>query len=150
MNVPANRFRDFSPELLPDREEAYLLKEVWERGEVHNRSELVLDFGDCSLHFGVDIDTDQIVPDFRPGAVRKSKSLKSLASLKPWRDCVGKEIGWTWLATNQQGYMDSAMISFVDVIPMILLHAMASSVEVFSIMHVTKNTQESRKAKAQH
>jgi hypothetical protein len=59
---------------------------------------------------------------------------KALAAASaPWRRLLGKELGWTWVATNQQGYCDSVMLSFEGIIPTILLHVIASSIEVFTI-----------------
>jgi hypothetical protein len=48
-------------------------------------------------------------------------------------ELMGKELGWTWAATNQQGYCDSVMMSFEGIIPTVLLHVIASSIEVFTI-----------------
>jgi hypothetical protein len=55
------------------------------------------------------------------------------AAVTPWKKLLGKEIGWTWVAINQQGYCDSIMLSFDGIIPTVLLHVIASSIEVFSI-----------------
>lgn len=142
MNVSANRLHDLSPMLVPDRDEGYLLRDVYEKGSLHNRTEIILDFGDCSLCFGVDIDTDEIVPEFRKGMLRKSKALKSLASSKPWSAYLGKGLGWTWLATNQQGYCDSAMLSFADILPKVLLHAIGSSVRIFVLKDLDETQQK--------
>ncbi len=57
---------------------------------------------------------------------------KALAVV-PWKRLIGKECGWTWMALNQQGYCDSAMLSFEGIVPTVLLHAIASSIELFTI-----------------
>lgn len=57
---------------------------------------------------------------------------KALAAA-PWKKFLGKELGWTWVAINQQGYCDSIMVSFSGIVPTVLLHVIASSIEVFSI-----------------
>jgi hypothetical protein len=50
-----------------------------------------------------------------------------------WKTLLGKECSWTWVARNQQGYCDSVMLSFDGVVPTVLLHVIASSIEVLSI-----------------
>jgi len=50
-----------------------------------------------------------------------------------WKKLLGKECGWTWMAFNQQGYCDSAMLSFDGIVPTVLLHVIASSIELFTI-----------------
>lgn len=55
------------------------------------------------------------------------------AAIMPWKKLLGKECGWTWVATNQQGYCDSVMLSFDGIVPTVLIHVIASSIEVFSI-----------------
>jgi hypothetical protein len=50
-----------------------------------------------------------------------------------WKSLLGKECGWTWVAVNQQGFCDSVMLSFDGVVPTVLLHVIASSIEILSI-----------------
>jgi hypothetical protein len=57
---------------------------------------------------------------------------KALAAA-PWKRLISKECGWTWMAINQQGYCDSAMLSFDGIVPTVLLHVIASSIELFTI-----------------
>jgi len=51
----------------------------------------------------------------------------------PWKKFLGKELGWTWVAVNQQGYCDSVMLSFDGIVPTILLNVVASSIKVCTI-----------------
>ncbi|MEM7570540.1 MAG: DUF6334 family protein, partial [Pseudomonadota bacterium] len=43
---------------------------------------------------------------------------------------LGKKVGWCWQCTNSQGYRDSFMISFDEVvIPQLMFIVVASSIE---------------------
>jgi hypothetical protein len=117
------------PSLLPPRATSYVLQDVWEKPVHGCRNELVLDLGDCFLRFGVDIDSDTIVRQFQPGPFRAPKGYRSIQSAKPWKRFVGKECGWTWLAWNQQGYLDSVLLSFDGIEPNVLLQTIASSID---------------------
>lgn len=133
MNLKAGHLQQFDVELLPEREADYVVKDVFEREVYGTRAELIFDFGDCHLKFGVDVDTDQIVPEFKAVGFRKRKTHRSLRLAKPWRQALGRRIGWTWLAMNQQGYCDTAMVSIDDIVPSIMLHVIGSSVQIFEI-----------------
>jgi len=140
MNLKAGHLQQFDVELLPEREEDYVLKDVFEKEVYGTRAELIFDFGDCYLKFGVDNDTDQIVPEFNAIAFRKGKTHRSLQRAEPWKQAVGQRIGWTWLAMNQQGYCDTAMLSFGDIVPSIMLHVLGSSVQIFEIKERSEGT----------
>ena len=133
MNVLAQALDTGDPLLLPERDKPYVLKNVFEKIADGCRDEIVLDFGDCCLRIGVDIDTDTLVIRFRSMPFRSTKRWVSLRTSEPWKKCAGKECGWTWLAVNQQGYLDTVLISFDGIEPNILLQAIASSIEVFTI-----------------
>ena len=119
--------------LLPDRDEPYGLVEVYEKLKYGLRDEIILDFGDCFLQFGVNPDTDSIVPRFHGRKFASRRGYRSVGGAAPWSRYLGEECGWTWLAINQQGYWDTALISFDAVIPNILLNVMASSLYVCAI-----------------
>ncbi len=93
MNDLARPPQNTDPLLLPTRETPYILEDVLERIVDGCRDEIILDLGDSSLRFGVDIDTDTITGQFRPGAVRARKGYRSVRSATPWKKCVGKECG---------------------------------------------------------
>ena len=133
MNLLAQPLGTADPLLLPSREKPYLLKNVLEKMSDDCRDEIVLDFGDSCLRIGVDINTDTLVIRFRSMPFRPTKRSVSLRGSEPWINCVGKECGWTWLAVNQQGYLDTVLISFDGIVPTIMLQAIASSIEVFTI-----------------
>jgi Family of unknown function (DUF6334) len=126
------------PLLLPPRETPYVLKDVLEKVVDGCRDELILSLGDCFLRFGVDIDTDTITSQFQPFPFRARKGHAAIRSAKPWKKYVGKECGWTWFAWNQQGYLDSVLISFNGIEPGVLLQTIASSIEVFTVSPVDK------------
>jgi hypothetical protein len=46
---------------------------------------------------------------------------------------VGKECDWTWVALNKQSYCDLFVFSFDVILPQLLLHALTSSIEVFTL-----------------
>jgi uncharacterized protein DUF6334 len=126
------------PLLLPPREAPYVLNNVLEKRVYGCRDELILTLGDCFLRFGVDIDTDTITSRFQPLLFRAKKGYASIQSARPWNKYVGKECGWTWLAWNQQGYLDSVLISFDGIEPNVLLHTIGSSIKVFMISPAEK------------
>lgn len=140
MNLLARKPDSDDPLLLPPRDTPYVLNYVLERIVHGCRDELVLDLGDSFLRFGVDIDTDTITSRFEPCPFRAKKSYKSIGSSRPWKTWLGKQCGWTWLAVNQQGYLDSVLMSFDGIEPNVLLQTIASSIEVFTISSAEKAT----------
>ena len=47
-----------------------------------------------------------------------------------WRDLIGAEFWWGWIAVNQQGYSDGVLLSFNGIDPQVLLNVIASSIVV--------------------
>ena len=121
------------PMLLPPRDEPYVLKDVLEKTVHGCRDAIALDLGDCWLRIGVDINYDTLLFRFQSRPFKPTKRWVSLRNSEPWKKCTGKECGWTWLAVNQQGYLDTMLISFDGIEPSIMLQAIASSIEVFTI-----------------
>jgi hypothetical protein len=122
-----------NPLLLPDRLEPYRLHDVYERMIDGCRDEIVLSFGDCFLSFKAVPDTDTIEAQFHGKKFVAKRGCKSVCGDEPWSRYLNQDCGWTWLAINQQGYWDTALISFEAVVPNILLNVMASSIYVFAI-----------------
>jgi len=133
MNLLARHPPNGDPLLLPPRDAPYVLHDVLEKTVYGCRDELILNLGDCFLRFGVDDDTDTITSEFRPLPFRAKKGYQSIPSAKPWKKYLGKECGWTWLAWNQQGYLDSVLLSFDGIEPNVLLQTIASSIDVFMV-----------------
>jgi Family of unknown function (DUF6334) len=122
------------PLLLPDRDIPYRLQDVFELLEDGCRLELVLSWGDSYLLFRVDEDTDSLLAQFQEGAFGPQPAYRSVLAASPWRELVGKECFWTWVAVNQQGYCDGALLSFEGVVPNVLLNAICSSVTVWRVV----------------
>jgi hypothetical protein len=125
--------RSRDPLLLPDRDEPYRLRDVYEKVVHSCRDEIVLDLGDCFLQFTAEPDFDTIAGQFHGRPFGAKRGYRSIGSVAPWSRFLNKECGWTWLAVNQQGYWDTILISFDAVIPNILLNVMASSIYVCGI-----------------
>jgi hypothetical protein len=140
MNDLARHPQNADPLLLPPREVPYVLHDVLEKRVYGFRAELILDLGDSFLRFGVDNDWDTITSQFQASPFRAKKAYRSIQSDKPWKKYIGKECGWTWLAWNQQGYLDSVLISFEGIEPNVLLNTIGSSIEIFAISLVEKAT----------
>jgi hypothetical protein len=136
MNDLARRPQNGDPLLLPERDTAYVLNDVLQKVTYGCRDELILALGDCFLQFGVDGDWDTITSQFQPSPFRTKRGYASVQASRPWKRHIGKECGWTWLGWNQQGYLDSVLISFVGIEPNVLLQTIASSIEVFAISPV--------------
>ncbi len=126
--------RTRNPVLLPDREEPYVLRNVYERMIEGCRGELVLQWDGGCLFFRADTETDSLEAEFHDGAFTPSDKYRSLRSCKPWSGCLGKSCGWTWLAVDQEGYWDGALLSFDGIVPNVLLSVTASSICVFSVV----------------
>ena len=133
MNMLSGSMLTTDPMLLPTREEPYVLKDVLEKNVHGCRDAIVFDLGDCCLRIGVDINYDTLLCRFQSRPFRATERWVSLRNSELWRKCTGKECGWTWLAVNQQGYLDTVLLSFDGIEPSIMLQAIASSIEVFSI-----------------
>lgn len=133
MNLLGRHPQNDDPLLLPPRDAPYVLHDVLEKVVYGCRDELILDLGDCFLRFGAEDDTDTIGCRFQPSPFRAKRGYRSIQSAKPWKKYVGKECGWTWLAWNQQGYLDSVLLSFEGIEPNVLLQTIASSIDVFTV-----------------
>jgi len=127
---------DLDPMLLPPREAPYVLKDVLEKIEHGSRREVILDLGDCYLRFRAESEFDTIVGDFHGQRVRSKKGSINVSDSEPWSQFVGRECGWTWLALNQQGYLDTALIAFNGIVPNVVLQTIASSIEIFVVTPV--------------
>lgn len=124
------------PALLPPRDVPYRLREIYELVTDGSREEIILALDNGHLVISADEDTDEISVYYQEADFRPPPAYRSLGSVWPWDRYVGKECGWTWIAINQQGYCDGALLSFEGIIPSILLHVIASSIEVFTISPV--------------
>lgn len=121
-----------NPALVPDRDAGYRLSGVYERVVDGCRDELVLAFDGAALVFRADPDTDALDPQFVGDGFGPSSDHRPLTGSAVDR-FVGAELGWTWLAVNQQGYTDTALLSFAGVVPAVAVHVIGSSVRVLGL-----------------
>lgn len=87
----------------------------------------------CSLHFAVNDDTDEIIcqkTDRRPTAATQNESWDDVAALG---ECLGAKIGWLWLGNNWLGYADMIALSFAGIEPTIILVGVASKVNLYRV-----------------
>jgi hypothetical protein len=123
---------NLNPVLVPDRDAQYRLRGVYESIVDGCRDELVLAFDGASLTFRADPDTDTLESRFAGTEFRPSPDHRPLSG-SAFDRAAGTELGWSWLALNQQGYCDSALLSFGGITPNILVHVIGSSIRVFGI-----------------
>jgi hypothetical protein len=129
------------PLLLPEREAPYLLHSVHEFLADGCHEEIVFDWGDSHLIVRVDGEFDTLVPDFHEQQFVPTGAYRDIGACSPWSWLLGKECDWTWVAVNKQGYRDLIILSFDIMLPQVILHAAASSIEVLTISkeYETKN-----------
>ena len=130
------------PMLLPPREAAYRLQSVYELVAYGCRQEIALDWGDSHLVVRVDEDTDTLSAQFHGSPFGPTEAYRNVGSCSPWDRLVGKECDWTWVAVNKQGYCDIMLLSFDVMLPQVIFHALASSIEVFTISQELKGKNE--------
>lgn len=123
---------NLNPALVPERDAAYRLRGVYESVTDGCRDELVLAFDGASLTFRADADTDTLDARFDGSEFRPPPSYRPLTGSALDR-VMGAELGWSWLAVNQQGYCDTALLSFAGLTPGVVVHVIGSAVKVFGI-----------------
>jgi hypothetical protein len=137
------------PMLLPPREAPYQLNAAYELVEDGCRDEIVLDWGNSHLIVRVDGDWDTLNAEFRGQPFEPTNAYRSLGGDAPWKRLVGKECDWTWVAINKQGYCDMILMSFDVMVPQLILHALASSIEVLSVSEERERRSEPGGSEAQ-
>jgi hypothetical protein len=121
------------PMLLPPRKVPYVLSGAYELEIDGCRDEIVLDWGDSHLMVRVDGDWDTLNAEFRGQPFEPTGAYRSLGGRAPWNRLVSKECDWTWVAINKQGYCDMILMSFDVMVPQLIMHALASSIEVLTV-----------------
>jgi hypothetical protein len=124
-----------NPTLVPDRDAPYRLGGVFELVVDGCRDELVLALDHATLKFRPDPDTDSLDVQFADADFQPLPNHRPLTGTALDR-FAGSEFGWSWLAVNQQGFCDSAMLSFNGITPNVLIHVIGSSVMIFGIDRV--------------
>ena len=115
---------------LPERAEPFRLVGVYEIREDDLVTGLVLDLDGAELHFAVDPDADTLDVEVREGDGFPNAQWIRTASLESF---IGRELTWTWTATNSQGYADANLLAFDGIIPNIMIHAVGSEVRTYRI-----------------
>jgi hypothetical protein len=54
----------------------------------------------------------------------------AVPSSPTWSGLIGKPMGWGWLVVNQQGYLDSVLLSFGGVVPEVAIIVVASALKL--------------------
>ena len=125
------------PMLLPPRDAPYYLRFAYELVADGCRQEIVLDWGDSHLVVLVDPDWDTLNAHFHGHAFAPTAAYHAITARSPWDRLIGKECDWTWVALNKQGYCDLMVLSFDAILPQVLLHAIASSIEILTVTKTT-------------
>ena len=115
---------------LPERSVPYRLGGVYEIREDGLVTGLILDVDGAELRFVVDPDTDSLEVEVQDGdGINGAPRIRTTA-LEAF---VGRELTWTWAATNSQGYSDSNLLAFDGIIPNVVIHAIGSEVRTYRI-----------------
>jgi Family of unknown function (DUF6334) len=109
------------------------LRSVWQVEEHGCLDRIILEFGKHSLVVTVAPDDDTVDLDVIDATGSSKPVGTEVSQTSPWRNFVGVAFGWGWIAVNQQGYCDTALLSFGGVAPQIMLNVVASSIKVAAI-----------------
>jgi hypothetical protein len=90
---------------------------------------VILDFEQLSLVIKAKPDDDTIEIAVERDADISSRTYIDASISYPWRKFVGEPFGWGWIAINQQGFCDGALLSFHGIKPQLLLNVVASSLK---------------------
>lgn len=102
---------------------------VWLRREHGLVVEIVLDFGGVFLAAAADGDFDTLRMELR--AEQPLDGLAAAHEGEPWLGYLGQPFGWGWVAMNQKGYIDGALLGFGGdgLFPKLILYVIASQVQ---------------------
>jgi hypothetical protein len=134
MNATATPIGGATPNWLPERDKPFILREVYERVQDGLRTELVFVWDHGASVLRADPDTDSLEIAGHEEQYVLDAELQQISQQNPFTVYCGSKCIWTWTAVNQQGYCDSAMISFEGLIPSLLLHVIGSAIRVFTIV----------------
>lgn len=111
------------------------LKAVLQNDDEDGES-ILLVFGVDALRLKSDPDADRLSISFGPlGNVDEFDDLTGDA---PWSRFIGKDFFWGWLAVNQKGEVDGALLSFDGVLPEVGVSVVASSLETVIVTRVDR------------
>jgi hypothetical protein len=98
--------------------------------------EIALIVGERTIALTVNNDTDEIIVDLLPSVPEKNEGWNDIAALAAE---VGKEMGWSWVSRNSQGYLDTFSIAFNGIDPQYMFIAVASSIQCKKIVDIGAN-----------
>ncbi|AFL87135.1 hypothetical protein Terro_3100 [Terriglobus roseus DSM 18391] len=107
-----------------------LSKVLWRSGQDEPEAIwLVFEKGTLLIQVNEEDDTISV----NAGATLKADECVDLSSSDLWQGFVGQPFGWSWVATNQQGYRDVVLLGFDGITPQVMLEVMASSIKIHRI-----------------
>jgi hypothetical protein len=109
------------------------LRTVWHVQEENILIRIIFDFDELSLIVSADANDDSVDLEFGNQKDADKTGYIDASQLLPWKDFVGLPFGWGWITVNQQGYCDGLLLSFGNIIPQVILNAVASSLKVGEI-----------------
>jgi hypothetical protein len=89
----------------------------------------------CELQISVDNDSDEIVVNMTPLVAQPENLAVEWEAVEFFSDFLDGNIGWLWIAQNHLGYSDTLILSSDGIEPQILLHGMASKLNLYRIVH---------------
>ncbi len=109
------------------------IKQVFTEGSLDR---FILDFGPKSLVVIADEDDDSIDVELMNTCDLHIVDGIDASQMEPWKDFIGKSLGWGWITVNQQGYCDGVLLSFGGIVPQVMLNVAASSIKAGVIVGV--------------
>ena len=131
---------------LPDRNPPFVVKHVWQRVIDDCRSDVLLDFGDGFLQIHIDENDDSLSAQYMDSATFADNLFESGSTWSGFPECrewLGNSCVLTWQAVNSQGYCDSFLVAFDGIVPQMMLHGVASSIELFRIQQIPDGSKAS-------
>jgi len=114
-----------------------VLKSVFEKKEYGDIVKIIFDFEEVSLIVSENGDDDTI--DFevvKIGDRSIDDTYTDASKRNPWYQFIGRHFCWGWVALNQQGYLDSILLSFDLITPALILNVVERSIKVGIIVQV--------------
>ena len=114
-----------------------MLKSVFEKKEYGCIEKVIFNFEDASLVVFANGDDDTI--DFKIVKISdhsNDDTDRDVSSRNPWDQFIGRRFCWGWMAIDQQGYLDSILLSFDIIFPNLILNVAASSIDIGIIIQI--------------
>lgn len=85
------------------------------------------------LIISINNDTDEIVLSIIDENKMQNCDILEHEPLEILHEFYGNELGWCWIGRNYVGYADTFMLSFSGIVPQIMMHGMASMLDIYKI-----------------